>query len=385
MLPFTHEAYRRDLGADLLQAYVAAREADLPIELLRERDGLPDTARLYLVPSAKLLTGPGCERLPTSSRRRARPSTSRTSPGVDTDQRGPWLDLARRDLRRAPPAALRAGRPDRGRRGRPRVRRGPRRPRGRHAAPLPRRRRAERPLPTCRSTRSERRSSPSTGTAGRRSSGTRWARARRCSAPTRSSTWPRARRGSTPRTPGRLYSALACARRRVATGPRRRPARPRRAGSGAGDRDHRLRQLLERHRAGRAGASRTGKPLEPAGTLDLGPFGVAALRRSRCTPTIAVSAGEVTGWSPRAKGGMRSSEQSASCATSHAGWRAAFPAARTRARKERDHDRTRRERTAIGLGIVARARERRGRVPGAGGAGAAQDRARASAQRRRST
>ncbi|HEY7731175.1 MAG TPA: cellulase family glycosylhydrolase, partial [Gaiellaceae bacterium] len=41
VLPFTHEAYRSDIGLDLLQAYVAAREADLPVELVRERDGLP--------------------------------------------------------------------------------------------------------------------------------------------------------------------------------------------------------------------------------------------------------------------------------------------------------------------------------------------------------
>ena len=33
-LPFTTEAYRRDIRDDLLQSYVAAREADLPVALL---------------------------------------------------------------------------------------------------------------------------------------------------------------------------------------------------------------------------------------------------------------------------------------------------------------------------------------------------------------
>ena len=45
-LPFTAPAYRRDIRAALLQGYVAAREADLPIALVRERDGIPGTARL---------------------------------------------------------------------------------------------------------------------------------------------------------------------------------------------------------------------------------------------------------------------------------------------------------------------------------------------------
>jgi endo-1,4-beta-mannosidase len=90
VLPFTDDAFRSDLGADLLQGYVAAREADLPIGLLRERDGLPDTARLYLVPSAKLLTGPGLRRLQALATGGATVYASYFA-GSTPYQRGPWL------------------------------------------------------------------------------------------------------------------------------------------------------------------------------------------------------------------------------------------------------------------------------------------------------
>ena len=90
VLPFTHDAYRRDLRADLLQSYVAAREADLPLELLRERDGLPGSARLYLVPSAKLVTAPGLDRLRALAEGGATVYVSYFA-GSTTNQRGPWL------------------------------------------------------------------------------------------------------------------------------------------------------------------------------------------------------------------------------------------------------------------------------------------------------
>ena len=90
VLPFTHDAYRSDLRADLFQAYVAAREADLPVELLRERDGLADTARLYLVPSAKLLTAPGLDRLRELASSGATVYASYFA-GSTANQRGPWL------------------------------------------------------------------------------------------------------------------------------------------------------------------------------------------------------------------------------------------------------------------------------------------------------
>ena len=89
-LPFTDPAYRADLRDNLLQAYVAAREADLPLELVRERDGLPETARLYLNPCAKLLTGPGLDRLRALAANGATVYASYFA-GSTTNQRGPWL------------------------------------------------------------------------------------------------------------------------------------------------------------------------------------------------------------------------------------------------------------------------------------------------------
>jgi endo-1,4-beta-mannosidase len=89
-LPFTEPSYRRDIRDNLLQAYVAAREADLPLELVRERDGLPGSAQLYLAPCAKLLTGPGLERLRERAEGGATVYVSYFAGSTPT-QRGPWL------------------------------------------------------------------------------------------------------------------------------------------------------------------------------------------------------------------------------------------------------------------------------------------------------
>jgi Cellulase (glycosyl hydrolase family 5) len=89
-LPFTEPSYRRDIRDNLLQAYVATREADLPLELVRERDGLHGSARLYLVPCAKLLTGPGLERLRERAEAGATVYLSYFA-GSTPNQRGPWL------------------------------------------------------------------------------------------------------------------------------------------------------------------------------------------------------------------------------------------------------------------------------------------------------
>jgi endo-1,4-beta-mannosidase len=89
-LPFTHPVYRQDLKDSLLHSYVAAREADLPIGLVRERDGLLDPARLYLVPSAKLLTAPGIRRLHDLAQAGATVYASYFA-GSTPNQRGPWL------------------------------------------------------------------------------------------------------------------------------------------------------------------------------------------------------------------------------------------------------------------------------------------------------
>jgi hypothetical protein len=90
ILPFTEPSYRQDLRDNLLQAYVAAREADLPVELVRERDGVPGGARLYLAPCAKLLTGPGIERLRVLAEAGATVYASFFAGSTPT-QRGPWL------------------------------------------------------------------------------------------------------------------------------------------------------------------------------------------------------------------------------------------------------------------------------------------------------
>jgi endo-1,4-beta-mannosidase len=90
VLPFTEPAYRSDIRANLLQAYIAAREADLPIELVRERDGLPGGARLYLVPCAKLITAPGIDRLRELAEAGATVYLSYFAGSTPT-QRGAWL------------------------------------------------------------------------------------------------------------------------------------------------------------------------------------------------------------------------------------------------------------------------------------------------------
>jgi endo-1,4-beta-mannosidase len=89
-LPFTDPAFRRDIRANLLQAYIAAREADLPVALERERDGLSANARLYLVPCAKLLTAPGLDRLRALAESGATVYLSYFA-GSTARQRGPWL------------------------------------------------------------------------------------------------------------------------------------------------------------------------------------------------------------------------------------------------------------------------------------------------------
>ena len=84
-------AYRQDIRDNLLQAYVAAREADLPVELVararrarRRRAPVPRSLR-------KLLTAPGLDRLRELATAGATVVRSRTSPAARPNQRGPWL------------------------------------------------------------------------------------------------------------------------------------------------------------------------------------------------------------------------------------------------------------------------------------------------------
>ncbi len=88
--PFTTEQYRRDIREGLFQAYIAAREADLPVVLERELDGLSGNARLYLSPSTKLLTAEGLDRIGELVEAGAWVYLS-VFVGSTTNQRGPWL------------------------------------------------------------------------------------------------------------------------------------------------------------------------------------------------------------------------------------------------------------------------------------------------------
>jgi hypothetical protein len=90
VLPFTDQAARDDLRDNLLQGYIAAREADLPVELVRERDGLAGDAKLYLLPSVKALTTTGLDRLRRLAADGAGVYASYFA-GSTSNQRGPWL------------------------------------------------------------------------------------------------------------------------------------------------------------------------------------------------------------------------------------------------------------------------------------------------------
>jgi endo-1,4-beta-mannosidase len=79
-----------DVRANLLQSYIAAREADLPVGLARERDGIPGGARLYMLPCAKLATAPGAARLRSLAEAGATVYASYFA-GSTASRRGPWF------------------------------------------------------------------------------------------------------------------------------------------------------------------------------------------------------------------------------------------------------------------------------------------------------
>ncbi|MFL6120700.1 cellulase family glycosylhydrolase [Actinophytocola sp.] len=87
--PFTQPDDHTYVFEVLRQAYVAAREADLPVGTARERDGLPGDRKLYLLPSAKQLTGPAWRDLAAFAERGATVYAS-YSPGNHGVQRGLW-------------------------------------------------------------------------------------------------------------------------------------------------------------------------------------------------------------------------------------------------------------------------------------------------------
>jgi endo-1,4-beta-mannosidase len=87
--PFTAPEDRTLVFDAAEQAYVTAREADLPVALMRELDGLEPGRRLYLVPSAKQLTAPGWRALEGFAREGAVVYVSYCA-GATAAQRGPW-------------------------------------------------------------------------------------------------------------------------------------------------------------------------------------------------------------------------------------------------------------------------------------------------------
>jgi len=88
--PFSSPAGRADMRDNMLQSYIAAREADLPVALVRERDGVGDGAKLLLLPSAKLLTGPTAGRLGELAEQGATVYLSYFA-GSTSVQRGSWI------------------------------------------------------------------------------------------------------------------------------------------------------------------------------------------------------------------------------------------------------------------------------------------------------
>lgn len=87
--PFTDERDQTAALAAIEQAYLTAREAGVPAGIVRESSGIGDDCRLYLLPSAKQLTGPGWRRLEALARAGATVYVSYCPGGTD-NQRGPW-------------------------------------------------------------------------------------------------------------------------------------------------------------------------------------------------------------------------------------------------------------------------------------------------------
>jgi len=90
VLVLTGADHRKDIRDNLFQAYIAAREADLPVSFVRERDGLGGPAKLFLLPSAKLLMAPSADRLLELAEAGATVYLS-YFPGSTPSQIGPWV------------------------------------------------------------------------------------------------------------------------------------------------------------------------------------------------------------------------------------------------------------------------------------------------------
>ncbi|MET9256486.1 cellulase family glycosylhydrolase [Streptomyces sp. NPDC003717] len=87
--PFTQPEDAAAVLSATRQAYVVAREADLPVGVAREADGLPGDSALYLVPSTKQLTAPTWRALREAAERGATVYASWFA-GTHVVQRGAW-------------------------------------------------------------------------------------------------------------------------------------------------------------------------------------------------------------------------------------------------------------------------------------------------------
>ncbi|KYF52060.1 beta-mannosidase, partial [Sorangium cellulosum] len=87
--PFTEVEDRSYLFTTLRQAYIAAKEADVPVGLTRERDGIAEDCRLVLLPSTKQLTAPTWHLLERLASEGAVVYASYCH-GTHGSQRGPW-------------------------------------------------------------------------------------------------------------------------------------------------------------------------------------------------------------------------------------------------------------------------------------------------------
>ena len=88
--PFSTPDYRKDVRDTLAQSYIAAREADLPVGFVRERDGIGNSAKLYLLPSTKLTTAPTMGHLVSLAEAGATVYLSYFA-GSTLTQRGSWV------------------------------------------------------------------------------------------------------------------------------------------------------------------------------------------------------------------------------------------------------------------------------------------------------
>jgi len=88
-VPFVAADDRADIRDNLLQGYVAAREADIPVELLPEEELGAARAQLYLLPSIKLLSAPGWHHLTSAAAAGATVYAS-YFPGSVPNQRAAW-------------------------------------------------------------------------------------------------------------------------------------------------------------------------------------------------------------------------------------------------------------------------------------------------------